>query len=207
MTAVASTLHHRRFLHALRRGWVLGLAWLLAAGLLAVSPPVRAQSLPATPLILQSLSASRSDDGVVVAFDLQVSLPRAVEDALLKGVPLHFIAEAELLRNRWYWTDRSIARVQRSWRLAWQPLTRNWRVSFGGLHQLYPTLPEALAVMSRSRWKIAEAHAVEDDARYSVVFDWRLDTDQLPRPLQFGLGDADWEIGIQRTVPLGEGPR
>lgn len=196
-----------RLVHALRRGWRLGLAGLLSL-LLGWGAPVGAQPVSTEPLSLAGLSASRGEDGVSLAFDLRLNLPRSVEDALLKGVPLHFVAEAELLRNRWYWTDRSVAHAQRSWRLAWQPLTRTWRVSFGGLHQLYPTLPEALAVISRtSRWRIAEPQAVDDDARYSVVFSWRVDTTQLPRPLQFGLGDNDWDIGIQRTVPLGEGPR
>lgn len=205
---VASFLPLLRLTPALRRGCALGMAWLwlLLAG--AGLPCALAQSLPGDPLQLASLAASRTDDGVSLAFDLKVNLPRNVEEALLKGVPLHFVAEAEVFRHRWYWTDRSVARASRSWRLAWQPLARTWRVSLGGLHQHYATLPEALAVMSRStRWKIAEAQAVEDDERYSVIFGWRLDTSQLPRPLQFGLADDDWGIGIQRSVPLGEGPR
>lgn len=207
MTAARLTFS-LRLAPALRRGWRLGLAWLLAMAMGWSMPALAQQQAPGETLSLVGLTASRSEEGVILAFDLRLNLPRPVEEALVKGVPLHFIAEAELLRNRWYWTDRSVARVQRNWRLAWQPLTRNWRVSFGGLHQLYATLPEALAVMSRnSRWRITDAQAIDDDARYSVVFSWRLDSSQLPRPLQFGLGDNDWDIGIQRTVPMSEGPR
>jgi hypothetical protein len=68
---------------------------------------------------------------------------------------MYFVAEATLLRNRWYWRDERVARVSRSWRLAYQPLTGTWRVGLGGLNQNHATLAEALAVVSRSggwRW-------------------------------------------------------
>jgi hypothetical protein len=38
-------------------------------------------------------------------FAARLELPRAVEDALQRGVPLYFVAEAQLLRSRWYWRD------------------------------------------------------------------------------------------------------
>ena len=74
-----------------------------------------------------------------------------------RGVPVYFVAEAALYRSRWYWRDERVARVQRSWRVAYQPLTSTWRVGFGGFNQSFQSLAEALAVVSRStRWKVAE---------------------------------------------------
>jgi hypothetical protein len=40
-------------------------------------------------------------------------LPPAVDDALQKGIPMFFVAEATLLRDRWYWYDKQ-GRRQRS---------------------------------------------------------------------------------------------
>jgi hypothetical protein len=80
------------------------------------------------------LQATRAEGAVNLVFSARVALPRAVDDALQKGVPLYFVAEATLLRNRWYWRDERVARLSRSWRLAFQPLTGAWRVSLGGLH-------------------------------------------------------------------------
>ena len=39
--------------------------------------------------------------------------------------------------------------------------------------------------------------------RYTVDFDFRLDTTQLPRPLQMGVaGRADWSLSAERTLPV-----
>jgi hypothetical protein len=114
------------------------------------------------------------------------------------------VAEAALLRNRWYWRDERIVRVSRSWRLAFQPLTGAWRVSLGGLHQSYPSLDEALAAVSRSGgWKLTEADRLEKDSSYYLEFSYRLDSSQLPGPMQFGLGGgADWTVGVSRTLRI-----
>jgi hypothetical protein len=113
-------------------------------------------------------------------------------------------AGRRLLRNRWYWRDERVARVQRTWRLAFQPLTSTWRVGFGGLNQTQATLEEALASLSRlSDWKITDLSQVDPDSRHYVEFSFRLDTSQLPGPMQFGLTtQADWTLGVERTLRL-----
>ena len=106
---------------------------------------------------LAQLQATRADGALNLDFVARVNLPRAVEDALQRGVPIYFVAEAQLLRNRWYWRDERVARVSRSWRLAYRPLTSDWRVSLGGLNQTFPSMAEALAAVSRSGgWKLAD---------------------------------------------------
>jgi hypothetical protein len=78
-----------------------------------------------------------------------------VEDALLKGIPMFFVVEADIYRDRWYWTDPRVASAARTIRLAYQPLTRRWRVNIASglitsssglratLNQNYETLSEA----------------------------------------------------------------
>ena len=80
------------------------------------------------------------------------------------AVPLFFVAEAEIFRDRWYWRDRRVAHASRAGRSSYQPLTSTYRVTtVGGLSQNYPTRDEALAAISRSaRWKIAEAGQIDD---------------------------------------------
>jgi hypothetical protein len=134
-----------------------------------------------------------------------------VEDALQRGVPIYFVAEAQLLRSRWYWRDERVARVTRSWRVAYQPLTGVWRVSLGGLNQTYPTLAEALAATSRSAgWKLADLSQLDADKSYYVEFSYRLDTTQLPGPMQFGLGglggQGEWVVGVSRALRVDPQP-
>jgi hypothetical protein len=178
----------------------LALACLAALALLAAATPARAQA--AEGVELTHLALQRLDVGLTLDFNVRVTLPRAVEDALQRGVPLYFVAEATLYRHRWYWRDLRVARASRSWRLSYQPLSDNWRVSLGGLAQSYPTLSDAItALSSAARWKIADNSQLDPDERYYVEFGYKLDTSQLPRPMQFGIGgQGDWSLGVERTV-------
>ena len=51
---------------------------------------------------LEQLQLSRGEDGLRLAYGVKLELPRAAEDALHKGVPLYFAAEARVARKRWY---------------------------------------------------------------------------------------------------------
>ena len=137
---------------------------------------------------LAQLSTRRADDGLELSFTTRFDLGHAADDALHKGVPLYFVAEAAVLRNRWYWRDARVARAERTWRLSWQPLTRQYRVSNGGLHQSFATLDEALTVLrGQSAWRIAEPKDIDDGGSYYLEFSYKLDVSQLPRPMQIGL--------------------
>ena len=172
---------------------------LAAAWLLALAGAAQAQGIELTHLTLQRL-----DVGLTVDFNTTIQLPRPVEEALQRGVPLYFVAEARVYRHRWYWRDLRVARAQRAWRLSYQPLSDNWRVSLGGLAQSHATLAEALtALNSSARWKIADNSQIDPDERYYVEFSYKLDTSQLPRPMQFGIGgQADWTLGVERTLKV-----
>jgi Domain of unknown function (DUF4390) len=177
--------HHLRALLALV---LLCLCWL--------PPAARAQGVE-----LVTLQTTKSEGALNLEFVARLNLPKAVEDAVQRGVPIYFVAEATLLRSRWYWRDERVARVSRSWRLAFQPLTGAWRVGLGGLNQSYPTLAEALAAVSRSAWRLADAAQLDSGASYYLEFSYRLDTSQLPGPMQFGLGgQGDWAVGVNRTL-------
>ncbi len=170
--------------------------WLRALVLLAALVwPV--QPVHAAPVEVESLQRSAEPHaGIAIDYVLKLELPRPVAEVLRRGVPLHFQAQTTVLKPRWYWRDERVARVTRSWRLAWQPLTANWRVGEGGLTQNYASLEEAVASMARaSNWLIVEPHRVQADERYHVIFNWRLDTAQLPAPMQLEVaGAGDWNL-------------
>lgn len=190
----------RLTMQGLLQGWVRpGLGVLLLVLGLGMAPAARAQGVE-----LAALQVQRFEGALTLDFTARVNLPRTVEEALHRGVPIYFVAEARLLRERWYWRDERVARVSRSWRLAYQPLTGAWRVGLGGLNQSFPTLAEALAIASRSAgWKLAELSQLDVDKRYYVEFSYRLDTTQLPGPMQFGLGgQGDWAVGASRVLKV-----
>lgn len=169
-----------------------------------------------TELVLQRVEGALE---LTAQVDFELSHP--VEDALLKGIPMFFVAEAEIVRERWYWADLRVAHTARHMRLAFQPLTRRWRLSVGALPidsagsgltltQSFDSLPEVLASMRRfARWHVAEASQVPVDRDHVLRFRFALDVSQLPRPLQIGaVGQSDWNISASAAVPLpAEGAR
>ena len=174
-------------LRILLRGWLVVL--LLAAA------TAHGQGIELT-----TLQLGRDDGMLTLEYNARIKLSHALEDALQRGVPMYFIAEATLFRKRWYWRDERITRIGRSWRVSYQPLTASWRLSLGGLAQSFPTLAEAMAPLSRvSGWQLAELERLETGERYYVDFIWRLDNSQLPQPMQIDLG-SDWKLGIERTL-------
>jgi hypothetical protein len=174
-----------------RRSLARALLALLLVLCLPVGGPARAGAdAPQWQLV-------RSADALFLSARVPLVLPPAWRDALERGVPLHFIWRAEVRQPRWYWRDKRLAVAQRSVRVAYQPLTQRWRLSvFEGvdsaspaLHQTLDRLDEALALAGRVvRWRIADAAALSGDERVEVEF--RLDTGQLPLPLQILPGAA-----------------
>ena len=166
---------------------------------------------PASATEITQLRVERGEDGVHLSALVRFDLPPVVEDALLKGIPMFFVVEADIYRDRWYWTDPRVASAARTIRVAYQPLTRRWRVNIASgliassaglratLNQNYETLPEALSAIQRvARWKIADAGDVDPEASYKLDFSFRLDLSQLPRPFQIGVaGQRDWNISAQ----------
>jgi hypothetical protein len=153
---------------------------------------------------LQTLALHQEDGALNVEFSARLTLSSTVDDALQRGLPIYFVAEASLYRQRWYWRDLRVARVRRTWRLAFQPLTATWRVSLGGLTQTFATQAEALAALSTAgRWKLADLSDLEPGATHYVSFSYRLDTSQLPGPMQFGVDNqSGWDMQVERELPL-----
>jgi hypothetical protein len=201
------------------RAWALtawrGVVARVLLGLLMIATGVQAQAPQGQPIQLEDVQVQRLDDGYYVNAGMQIEWPVAVEDALSKGVPLHFVARVDILRERWYWYDREVARQERYMRLSYQPLTRRWRLLVSSqpigntglgvsLGQSFDSASEAVAALGRiNRWKVAELSQVDADGKHRVDFSFRLDLTQLPRPLQLGvLGESDWNLGINRTFKL-----
>lgn len=168
---------------------------------------------------LEQLRVERRDNELQVHAHLKLELGPAVEEALAKGVAVYFVAEAELMRDRWYWYDRKLAQVSRHYRLAYQPLTRLWRLQVASepnfasgvssIAQTFDSLQSALDVVRRqSGWKLADVADLDPEARQYLVYRFRLDMSQLPRPLQIGASSqTDWNLNLSRQLRLTPEPR
>lgn len=164
---------------------------------------------------LSQIRAERVEDEILISAQIGFELPTAVEEALLKGIPMYFVAQAEITKERWYWYDRKVASADRYMRIAYQPLTRRWRLNVTAgadrsgstglvLNQSFDTLPQALSVIKRLfRWKVAVFSDLEGGGKHKLELRFRLDLSQLPRPFQIGaIGQSDWDVAAEVTTPL-----
>jgi hypothetical protein len=185
---------------------------VLACCLIAAAAPALAQAqAPATEIT--QFRVERAEEGVLLSANVNFELPPVIDDALAKGIPMFFVAEAVLFRDRWYWYDKQVAYTARHMRLSYQPLTRRWRLVVSSapignsglaLGQTFDTREEAMAAVQHiSHWKVAESTDLDPEARYNLDFRFRLDVSQLPRPFQIGaVGHADWNIAAMRNQRL-----
>lgn len=139
-----------------------------------------------------------SEEGYVLAADFNFELNQRLEEAVTKGVMLHFVADFELSKARWYWLDEKLAVRSQTYRLSYHALTRQYRLSTGGLHQSFASLSEAMQMLARLRnWVVVEKgdKTVRAGETYQADLRLRLDITQLPRPFQItALGNKDWSL-------------
>jgi hypothetical protein len=125
-----------------------------------------------------------------------IELPPGLENALKKGVTLHFLVQFELTRSRWYWFDEKAVNVQRQVRLSHQPLINQYRINAGGLALNANSLVEALRIAGTiGGWSVIEATAIDADKKYEAALRMTLDLGRLPKPFQVdALNSRDWSL-------------
>lgn len=188
--------------------FLLGFCFALFCASMAAAQSVGAEIL--------NLKALRLNKDLAISAEIKFELPSSIEEAMYKGVSLTFVSDLEIVKERWYWTDKTVVMTSRQTRISYQALTRRWRVlpwsegaSTSGLGvqlpQTYESLAEALTVAQRIySWRVASESVVED-GNYWVQLSYRLDISHLPKPLQIGLlGQGDWSINaaIRQRIQL-----
>ena len=137
-------------------GWILA----LIIGLGSVAP-----SWANDITVMSASLSSRMDQpsGLYLDVNIEFDLPRSVQDALNRGIPLYFVTDFSIQSERWYWVNKPIVEASLMTRLSYSPLTRQYRLSRGGLSQSFDSLSETLAILkSLHGWRVSDnpiAHA------------------------------------------------
>jgi len=167
---------------------------VLAAAVLVLS--LRAQ---AEGIYIKSAELAPTEAGYALDATYDIVLTPMLEEALSRGVAVTFVTEFELLYPRW-WTfnlwNRTVSEFRTQYKLSFHALTRQYRLTFGAVSQNFETLSEALAVVGRVRYSPAVRYQEVDPGNaYIATLRLRLDTSQLPKPLQIdALGSSDWNL-------------
>ena len=135
-------------------------------------------------------------EGYRLSAEFDINFTHTLEEALNKGVALYFVTEFELVRPRWYWFDQRVVELRQQFKLSYNALTRQYRLSVGTLFQNYATLEEAVNVMSQLHNRmVADKDALQKDQKYTAALRMKLDLSQLPKPFQVNaLASDDWTL-------------
>lgn len=188
------------------------LAWLLLMVLVFCASALSPSAGQAQNIEIREARIEYQDGGFELNAGFDFELSPALEDALHKGIPLYFAVDFQLSRPRWYWFDEKPVSTSRSVRLTFHPLTRQYRVSTGGLQLPFMRLKAALDFIKQVRgWRVFERGDVKLGVPYQAEVRMRLDLSQLPKPFQVNaVNTRDWNLSSDwrrfAYTPVAEAP-
>jgi hypothetical protein len=147
-----------------------------------------------------------TEDGYQLAANFDIRLTLLLEQALTHGITLNFVSEFTLTRSRWYWLDEVASNTEKTTKLSYSALTRQYRIKRGTLFQNFANLDDALRALGNqsSNPMPAElfnkssgyiASLLKNNSNYTAFARMRLDVSQLPKPLQVNaLTSDEWKL-------------
>ena len=133
---------------------------------------------------------------MLLSAEFAFALTPALEEALEKGIPLYFTIEFELVRTRFLWFPQKVAEWSISYRVSYNSLTRQYRVSSGPLGQTFESLDDVQRFIGHVASRpVARADDLVEGRRYEAAVREKLDVNQLPKPFQVNaLASRDWQL-------------
>lgn len=176
---------------AAKRAVIYFLAAFLALGAM---PAQAAKSDELVSVLYATLKPA--DDNLVLNAALTVRLNKTQEDALKKGLSLHFVTDFELERTRSWWFNENQIEISRGGRLSYNLLTRRYQIETADGFKAFDTLTDALTELGRiDLWVVGPKKLLKSGEHYVAAMRLRLDQGQLPKPLQINaLASGKWEV-------------
>lgn len=170
---------------------------LALVGVLVIALPFAVQ---AQGIAVENAELLPAEGGWHLNADIKMQFSKEVEEAVNKGVVLHFLVEFVLMETNKYWFDQEAASDSMSIKLSYHALSRQYLVTVGSRQFTFASLQEALKEMGKLRnWEIQEKEPLKKDAAYYAMLRMRLDQNKLPRPIQVSaIGSEDWDLVSER---------
>ena len=161
--------------------------------LLQVSVP----SIAAEGIEILQAHLENAEDGYRLSATYNFDLNYNLEEALTRGIPLHFTTDVEMYRPRWYWFDETTLNASRTIRIDYNVLTRQYRGGvLGSVQQSFATFDDAMSLVRRpNRWLVAERGTLKIGNLYNVSVRMRLNLEYLAKPFQVNaLNNSNWRL-------------
>ena len=174
--------------------------FLLCIALLAASVGNVQAAEPLEPRI-ERIEPSIADGQLMLDVDVAFDLNRQLRSAAERGLPLYITADLVITHSWWGWFDRTDVETQRTWRVVFNALTRQWRVSAGDFSMPVSSIDDALSVIRNIRqWDVVPVSSLSPGTAYSGRIRVRLDNSLLPRPFQVdALNSSAWTVATPWT--------
>lgn len=145
---------------------------------------------------INSVQIQQQSDGFVLNADVDLPLSSELQVAAEHGVPLYFTVEFRLVQPRWWWFDKQVYDQEQTWRVAYNALVRQWRVTSGDYSVPEMSLDDALKTITRIyNWSVGPFPDIDPGQHYEAQFRMKLDTSLLPRPFRMdALGARAWAL-------------
>lgn len=132
--------------------------------------------------------------------DIDIVFDTEIEEAINKGVPLHFLIEFQVVSPRKYWFDDEIMTTTSNVSLSYHALSRQYLVNRDTHQKSFETLSEAREELSQlSDWKVLEKSLVEKGEVYKAALLMRLDQTKLPKAIQVdAIATEKWNLTSQK---------
>jgi hypothetical protein len=168
---------------------------VLALCLVAAEPNAPAYADDAPDQVV-SVNPVPRDGKLYVDADVSLDINRELRNVAEKGVPIYFTADLRIVSERWWWFDKVLVDTQRTWRVVYNALTRQWRIGTGDLTLPESSFDEALSLVRHIRgWAVAKLSDLEPGKKYKGRIRVRLNTSLLARPFQVdAFNSSAWSL-------------
>ncbi|WP_240141380.1 DUF4390 domain-containing protein [Nitrosomonas sp. HPC101] len=151
---------------------------------------------------IESFHLIKSDENLYINVQADIDLSTTMKQALEKGVDLYFVTRLLIMKPRWYWLDKEVARSKERIGLSYQALTRQYRLLQRGQSQSFPTLKDALQALGHQPDLLIKEHTpLLSDTSYTAILQIWLDVSRLSKPFQLEwLDTQDWNLSSEKKI-------
>lgn len=147
---------------------------------------------------IQSLETLMQNRVYLLNANLSYKFSKDAIEALEHGVPLLILVNIEILTPRWYWSDKSIAKLEQGYLLLYHALSDSYVVNNlnSGTQNNFTTLNQALQFLSHiKKLPVLDANLLNSKKEYYLRVRAHLDIESLPAPMRpLAYISSDWQL-------------
>ncbi|MFV9474432.1 DUF4390 domain-containing protein [Advenella sp. RU8] len=145
---------------------------------------------------IESLELGKEKNNYTLSANISLNLGDEVRNAAERGVPLYFTLNMEVLKQQLLWFDTTALTQQHTWRIQYNALLRQWRISNGELSISELSLDDSLQhIIHLESWPIENLDQLDPAIDYKGRLRLKLDTSLLPRPFQINaFNSSAWSL-------------